>query len=258
MDLNIIYDNLTDKRYSLIYKETVSSTNVLLKEMAINGEKEFTVLIADSQTNGIGRKGNSFFSPEKTGVYMSILFRPEHAINHALLITPLAAVCCARAIEKISSLSAQIKWVNDIYVNNKKVCGVLAQSYLGESNSIEGCILGIGINVYPPKNDFPQNIKNKAGYLFNDNKEKHLREKLIAQVLNEFTLLYKNIEEKIFYDEYCSRSFLTGKAVEVVTPCESTEVTVLGIDNDFHLIVRLPDGSISHLDSGEVRLNKYV
>ena len=253
MDLNIIYDNLTDKRYNIIYKETVSSTNVLLKEMAISGEKEFTVLIADSQTNGIGRKGNSFFSPEKTGVYMSILLRPKHSVNHTLLITPLAAVCCARAIEKVSSLSAKIKWVNDIYVNNKKVCGVLAQSYIGEKGSIEGCILGMGINVYPPKNDFPQDIKDKAGYLFN-NKEKHLREKLIAQVLNEFTLLYKNIEEKNFYDEYCSRSFLAGKTVEIVTPSKSTDVTVLGIDSDFHLMVRLPDKSIAHLDSGEVRL----
>ena len=253
MNINLIEKNLIDKSYNLIYKESVSSTNTILREMA-DSESEFTVLISDHQTNGMGRKGNAFFSPDKTGIYMSILLKPQLSFKDFLLITPLCAVCCARAIEKISQKESKIKWVNDIYIDNKKVCGILAQSITDKENNITGCILGIGINVYAPLSGFPEDIKSKAGYLFEKKENKNLREMLIAEVLNNFSSLYKDLTEKLFYDEYVSRSLITNKTVTVIYPNREIKCLVIGIDKDFRLDVKLENGEISKLDSGEVSL----
>lgn len=253
MNIDIIEKSLIDKKYNLIYKESVSSTNTVLREMA-DSEKEFTVLISDYQTNGLGRKGNSFFSPEGTGIYMSILLKPKLSFEDFLLITPLSAVCCARSIESISYKEAKIKWVNDIYVDNKKVCGILAQSILDDKNNINGCILGIGINVYAPPGGFPEDIKNKAGYLFDKDENKNLRELLVAEVLNNFSSLYKDLTKKLFYEEYAFRSLITNKTVTVLYPGREIKCLVLGIDKDFHLDVQLESGERLKLDSGEVSL----
>ena len=253
MNIDIIEKSLIDKKYNLIYKESVSSTNTVLREMA-DSEKEFTVLISDYQTNGLGRKGNSFFSPEGTGIYMSILLKPKLSFEDFLLITPLSAVCCARSIENISHKEAKIKWVNDIYVDNKKVCGILAQSILDDKNNINGCILGIGINVYAPPGGFPEDIKNKAGYLFDKDENKNLRELLVAEVLNNFSSLYKDLTKKLFYEEYAFRSLITNKTVTVLYPGREIKCLVLGIDKDFHLDVQLESGERLKLDSGEVSL----
>ena len=254
MNIKYIEKNLIDKKYNLIYKKSVSSTNTVLREMA-DRENEFTVLISDHQTNGIGRKGNSFFSPEKTGIYMSILLKPKLSFKDFLLITPLCAVCCARSIESIVHKEAKIKWVNDIYIDNKKVCGILAQSITDDSNNITGCILGIGINVYAPLSGFPEDIKNKAGYLFDKYENKNLRELIIAEVLNNFSSLYKDLTKKLFYEEYVSRSLITNKMVTVIYPERKIKCLVLGIDKDFHLDVKLENGEILKLDSGEVSLS---
>ena len=253
MNIELIKNNLIDKKYNLIYKESVTSTNTVLREMA-NSESEFTVLISDHQTNGMGRKGNTFFSPEKTGIYMSILLKPQLSLQDFLLITPLSAVCTARAIEKISQKEAKIKWVNDIYVDNKKVCGILAQSITDTENNITGCILGIGINVCAPSGGFPEDIKNKAGYLFNKDENKNLREMIIAEVLNNFSSLYKDLTKKLFYEEYVSRSLITNKTVNVIYPDREIKCLVLGIDKDFLLDVKLENGDNLKLDSGEVSL----
>lgn len=253
MNTDIIEKNLIDKKYNLIYKESVTSTNTVLREMA-DSENEFTVLISNHQTAGIGRKGNSFFSPDGTGIYMSILLKPHLSFQESSLITPVSAVCCARAIESVCNKEAKIKWVNDIYVENKKVCGILAQSTVDKKNNIASCILGIGINVYAPAGGFPEDIKNKAGYLFEEETNKNLREKLIAEVLNNFSSLYKDLTKKLFYEEYASRSLITNKTVTVLYPDRQIKCLVLGIDQDFHLDVKLENGDNLKLDSGEVSL----
>lgn len=254
MNIKLIENNLNEKKYNIIYKESISSTNSVLREMA-DRENEFTVLISDHQTAGMGRKGNTFFSPEKTGIYMSILLKPKLSFEDFLLITPLSAVCCAQAIENISHKKAKIKWVNDIYIDNKKVCGILAQSITDDKNNITGCILGIGINVYAPTCGFPDELKNKAGYLFDKEENKNLREQIIAEVLNNFSLLYKDLTKKLFYEEYVSRSLITNKMVTVLYPNRKIKCRVLGIDKNFHLEVKLENGELLKLDSGEVSLD---
>ena len=128
--------------YKIETKARVTSTNTLMKEAAQNGAAEFSVLAASAQSAGGGRMGRSFHSPSGSGIYMSILLRPHENIN-PLLITTAAAVCCARVFERMTGVSAYIKWVNDIYINNRKVCGILTESSLGENGY---AVLGIGIN----------------------------------------------------------------------------------------------------------------
>ena len=147
----------------IIEKDSVTSTNTELIEMAKNGAKEGTVLIASEQTAGKGRTGKSFYSPEGSGVYLSILLRPDFKPEDALFLTTIAAVATAKAIESVSDKEAKIKWVNDVYLDNKKVCGILTESALSsDMEKLDYAVVGIGINLCPPEGGFPDDIKNIA------------------------------------------------------------------------------------------------
>ncbi len=134
--------------FEITVKKTVSSTNNIAKDLAHQGAKEGTVLISEEQTAGKGRLGKSFYSPSQTGLYMSIILRPQLTASQSLLITAAASVAVARVVENISGVRAKIKWVNDIYCNNKKVSGILTEaSFNVENNGIEFIVLGIGVNI---------------------------------------------------------------------------------------------------------------
>ena len=136
----------------------VGSTNDYLREKALKGQKEGFTVLAGEQTGGRGRTGRSFYSPADTGIYMSLLLRPENCSPAvAVKFTTMAAVAACRAIEKVSQKKAQIKWVNDVYIEDKKVCGILTEGAVSlEKGSLEYVILGVGINVYPPRGGFPR------------------------------------------------------------------------------------------------------
>ena len=153
------------KRFMHFYADEVSvrvfgvveSTNLLARDMARHGVVQYTAIVAQEQTHGRGTHGRSFFSPPDTGLYMSIVLRPDESVTDALFITTAAAAACAEAIESIFEAKAEIKWVNDIYVDGKKVCGILTEGLLRPDGSgIEYAVLGIGINVYKPRQDFPE------------------------------------------------------------------------------------------------------
>jgi BirA family biotin operon repressor/biotin-[acetyl-CoA-carboxylase] ligase len=141
-----------------MYK-TVDSTNNKLKELARQGAPEGTVVIAKEQTHGKGRMNRSFHSPAETGIYMSILLRPKFSTADAILITTAAAVAVAQAVEAVAGREAKIKWVNDVFCDGKKICGILTEASVDiESGSLEYAILGIGINVIAPQNGFLDDI----------------------------------------------------------------------------------------------------
>jgi len=144
------------------------STNNLLREMAAAGAPEGRCVIANSQTMGKGRLGRVFYSPADTGVYLSLLLRPgQCSAEQASKLTTMAAVAACEAIEDVSDEKASIKWVNDIYMNDRKVSGILTEaSFDLESGYLEYAALGIGINIYPPKTGFPEEIKDIAGAVF--------------------------------------------------------------------------------------------
>ena len=135
--------------------ETVDSTNNYAKKIFDSLETEKTVIIANEQTNGRGRQGRSFHSPKDNGIYMSIVLKKECKLEALNMLTVISAVAVSKAIYNITKLNNEIKWVNDIYINLKKVCGILAESVNIKSNGLtDGVIVGIGINI-KTTDDFP-------------------------------------------------------------------------------------------------------
>ena len=190
----------------IIVKDTVTSTNDELIEMAKNGAKEGTVLIASEQTSGKGRMGKTFHSPKGTGVYLSILLRPDFTPEDTLAFTTTAAVATAKAIESVCDKEVKIKWVNDIYIEEKKVCGILTESELDPSmEKQEYVVVGIGINIAPPKGGFPDDIKNIATSVFNKNPDSNITERMVAQLLDSFMDYYRKYDNNNHMEEYMER-----------------------------------------------------
>ena len=230
--------------------DCLASTNDTAKELGINGAKENTVIIAKSQTAGRGRLGRSFFSPESSGIYMSILLRPTVSPEEITLITPAAAVAVHEAIKEICGTDTNIKWVNDIYKNDKKICGILCESTFQSDGYFS--ILGIGINLYSPKSDFPEEIKNIAGTVFDTVPDSEIREKLIAKIIDKFNFYYKNLTKKEFMNTYREKSNLIGKTVTFLIDEKEITAIVLDIDDNAQLIVKTNENKTLSLFAGEV------
>ncbi len=236
-----------------VYK-TVTSTNDLAKQYALDLKPEVTVIVAREQTAGRGRKGRSFYSPMSTGVYISVLLRPELTAEKTLYITTAAAVAVAKAIEKISGKEAKIKWVNDIFVDGKKVCGILTEGAIDfETGKMQYAVLGIGVNIKKPENDFPSEIQNIAGSVF-DTTDKEVSSIIVAEILNNFMNYYKNLASKPFYEEYKKRMFLIGKQLTVYSGKDSYPAVAIDLDEELSLIVKDENGNIKKLNTGEVSI----
>lgn len=236
-----------------VYK-TVTSTNDLAKQYALDLKPEGTVIVAREQTAGRGRKGRSFYSPMSTGVYISVLLRPELTAEKTLYITTAAAVAVAKAIEKISGKEAKIKWVNDIFVDGKKVCGILTEGAIDfETGKMQYAVLGIGVNIKKPENDFPSEIQNIAGSVF-DTTDKEVSSIIVAEILNNFMNYYKNLANKPFYEEYKKRMFLIEKQLTVYSGKDSYPAVAIDLDEELSLIVKDENGNIKKLNTGEVSI----
>ena len=244
-----------DPFFYIIHKNGVSSTNDVLIQMALNGEAEGTVLIADFQTAGKGRKGRSFYSPDAKGVYLSILLRPEFSPEVSVKLTPLTAVAVAEAIESVTDKKSEIKWVNDILINGKKVCGILTESsYSSIKRKFDHIVIGIGINLYRPENGYPDEIKNIATAL-SDNSECEIDvNKLIVEILNRFIKYYSLLPSVTFFKEYESRISFLGEKIKVIHFDYNEECIAEDITDEFHLIVRDKNGKVQELDSGEISI----
>ena len=236
-----------------VYK-SISSTNTVLKQLAESGAAEGTVLLAEEQTAGRGRMSRSFFSPPRSGLYMSLLLRPHLSAQLSTRITACAAVAVAEAIEELTGCRAEIKWVNDVLVDGKKVCGILTEGSIDcESGLMHYAIVGIGINIRPPEGDFPAELRQIAGALPAAPDGEDLRCRLAAAVLDRLMDLYEQLPEGDCYEAYKSRSCLIGRQINIL-PLEGEPVpaTAIGVERDFSLRVRLTDGTEKCLSSGEV------
>lgn len=226
------------------------STNNDAKNLAENGAKEGTVVIARCQSGGRGRLGRSFFSEKDKGLYMSVILRDENALKSGILLTSLTAVAVSNAIEKVSGAEAKIKWVNDIYLNGKKVCGILTESKIDAQSGVpQYIVLGIGINV--KKTQFPKDIAEIATSIENEAKQEIDINYLAAEVLNQFEILYQNFETGDFLKENKARSTVVGKNIKVVRGDESYNAFAKDIDDCGGLII-IRDGKEEVLSSGEV------
>ncbi len=230
--------------------DSLDSTNTYLK----NNNKDYadkTVVIARKQTSGRGRMGRTFISPER-GIYMSILIKKDIPAEQALSLTTVCGVAVALAIEKIAGKEAKIKWVNDIFVDGKKVCGILTEAGINvETSMIDYAVVGIGVNVYMPKSGIDSSIKDIAGYLLEEmNGNINL---LAAEIINNFFRLYQSTD---YIEEYRKRSFLDGKNIEYVFEGETRNGKVIGVDEKCGLVVE-QDGKTETLRTGEVHIINY-
>ncbi len=250
--LELLNDGLKNK-IKIEVLERVSSTNTLVKELASENDEGF-VIVAGEQTAGRGRMGRSFFSPGDSGVYMSLLLKPEIKPEDAVQITTAAAVSVCRALEHLGVSDSKIKWVNDIYIGNRKVCGILTESSFNSlSGILDFAVLGVGINIYESADGFPEDIKDIAGAVFT-RREEGLRNKFIAEFINSFFDFYKVLSSKKHMKEYKDKSFVLGKEITVIQGEKTEKAKALDIDENCNLIAEFPDGAIKKLYTGEISI----
>ncbi len=241
--------NEENSHINIITVKETTSTNDELKKLAMSGEKNTVLFIAESQTAGRGRKGRSFFSPKNTGIYMSLLLHPELSAEEYTLITPLCAVAVSEAIENVTDIKANIKWVNDIFVGSKKVAGILTEGSF-TAKGAQYIIVGIGINLALPEEGFPEEIRDIAGSL-TENAD-GLRETLIAETVNRFMCHLNRIKTRDFVPLYRDRLFFLGNEITVLSPDGNYRATAVDIDSACRLIVKTEKGEIKALSSGEI------
>lgn len=263
---------------AFIYYESIDSTNTEISRRldgAVKAGIEYKnfqkdIIWTQKQTAGKGRLGRAFFSPE-SGAYMSFVYCPENAENENHTFDPAvytagAAVAVCRAVNKLYGKNCSVKWVNDIYLNSRKVCGILAEGKLNfQTGQIGTLIVGIGVNIFTPEESFPPEIRERAGSLFSSRAEMEEKgsvpvETLVQEICNECFRIYDNADlMKDAMKEYQVRSNLTGKTVTVTPVIEQVagryEALVTGITEDARLVVQLPGGEERVLSSGEVSLH---
>lgn len=237
--------------------DSVTSTNSEAKRLALEGAADGTLVVSGQQTAGRGRLGRSFYSP-KEGIYLSVIIRPRFDVSKSVLITCAAAVAVAESVKEIAGKDSRIKWVNDVYVDDRKVCGILTEGITDfESGQIEAVIIGIGVNT--DVSNFPDDLKRIAGAVDGDYSASEL-----AGAIASRTIDYAHtIEERTFIDSYRSMSTVIGKKITVykgqykVNPedeIEGVTAEVKNIDNDGRLIVVYEDGTEEALSSGEITI----
>ena len=232
--------------------ERLDSTNIRAKQLAAQGAPHGYLVCADSQSSGRGRFGRAFFSPEHSGVYITYILRPIIPAERAVMITSLAAVAVARAIEGLCDIDVKIKWVNDLYIGGKKACGILCEAGMDfESGTLEYVALGIGINV--AKMEFPENLRDIATSIGNECGQAISRSRLIAEISNQLDAMYPQLETGVFMAESRARSIVIGRDVTVLRGDTTYPAHVLDIDDQGRLVLRT-DSGIVRLGAGEISL----
>ena len=187
----------------VFYESCLDSTNRLLKEWAVQGAAHGTVLIAGRQTGGRGRLGRSFVSPEG-GLYLSVLFRPACSLEQAASLSALAALAVCRAVRAVAAAEPGIKWPNDVVLNGKKLCGILAESVLGSDGA--RLVVGIGVNGNLRLEDFPEELRQTAGSLLTETGKRVdlrvLAERLIREMPKVEVTVYQSRVPKELTEQY--------------------------------------------------------
>lgn len=244
---------VSDTTYAVSVFQEITSTNDVLKKLAVTEHVgEGTTIVSDYQTGGKGRLGRSFYSPKGTGLYLSMLLRPTGTVVDNLILTAQAAVAVYRAVKKTLGIELAIKWVNDLYLNGRKVCGILSEGQTSlESGHLEYVIVGIGVNLYEPENGFPEEIRNRAGSILGRPSECREvdRNLLAAEIIREFYALAK---EKQLASDYIERNMVPGHEILVIDGKGQRKAKALRIMPDGQLEIEEEDHSVHTLVYGEV------
>lgn len=236
--------------------KSLESTNKTAKEMAVAGAEHGTIIISDCQTMGRGRYSRNFFSPSGGGLYMSIVLRPEAMhFKNPTSVTAFAAVSVCEAIESISTKVPRIKWVNDIFIDGKKVCGILTEAVTDfESGGLDWVVLGIGINVHTRTEDFPCDLQSIATSIYPDEKMSGVRNRLSAEIINRILGFETLPSETEIFEKYKKRLMVLGKKITVIQNQVEYKATAIDVDSVGHLVVKNESGERITLSSGEIRI----
>lgn len=238
------------------FYESVSSTQKLAKEFALNGAKHGTLVVSDEQTEGRGRLVRQWYSPKGTGLWMSIIVRPEIPIQKTPQLTLLMAVAVIQAIEATTGLHPTIKWPNDILINGRKVCGILTEMQ-AEENRVQSVIIGIGVNVNQNKADFPEELQTIATSLKIEADKTVSRTKLLQnicyqleQLLNEYLHTgFKPIKQ--LWESYANS---IGKQITARTAKGSYTGFAIGINDEGVLLLKQASGEVMEIYSADIDL----
>lgn len=235
------------------YFDTLDSTNNKINELAKDGANHGTVVVADRQTAGKGRRGRSWESPAGTNLYFSVLLRPEISVDKAPMLTLIMAYSAAKVLKEQYELETGIKWPNDLVISGKKVCGILTEMVLNGCE-IGHVVVGTGINVNGTV--FPEELKEKASSLYLEAGKKFDRENLLNEVLKEFWKQYNRFLEvhdlSYLAKDYNDMLVNRDREVLVLEPGNEYRAVAQGINKNGELLVQKEDGSKSIVYAGEV------
>ena len=250
-------ENFLNSPKKIEFFDEISSTNTVLKERAAKGEKSGTILISEYQTQGRGRLGRSFFSPRGCGIYLSYLIKPQIKAEDSIFITVAAAVAMVRAIKKVFDIDTKIKWVNDVYYKNKKLCGILTEGAVLTSGELGYAVLGIGINIKIPPDGYPEEFDYKTTNIEAIKGEVTTCEKhrLIAEFINEFDIIF-NDNKFSFIKEYKEASCIIGESIEILSGEHKGYATAIDINDTAELVAKLSTGETVTLSSGDVSIRR--
>ncbi len=239
-----------DGGFALEVHDRIGSTNDRAKQLAAEGAGKVCV-IADRQESGKGRMGRSFFSPPGTGLYLSLVLRPSLRGEDAALLTTFAAVAVAETVEAMTGAKAAIKWVNDVYVGGKKVCGILTEGSVDfESGGFSYAVVGIGVNLR--KCVRPPELASVATDLESETGVRVDRSLFASALLRRFADVERVLRERSFLDAYRARCFVLGKDVTVFRGSERFSARAVDVGPRGELLVDPGDGVLRALQSGEV------
>lgn len=238
----------------IVVEPELDSTNTCAKKLLLTGTCDTAAIFALHQTGGHGRKGRAFFSPPG-GIYMSAILHPRLEPEQVVLITTAACVCICRAIARVTGYEPQIKWVNDLFLRGKKICGILTEAVTDvESGTIGSIVIGIGINYCLAQDEIPEELREIIGSVIPEGEAHPPRARLAAEILNQLAHLEEMVRSRSFIEEYRSRSLIIGQEIRVFSALEEYDATAIDIDCDGGLVIRTPDGKVSTLRSGEVTI----
>lgn len=242
------------KNIPIFVFDEIDSTNNEAKRNVTEKNIHNALYVADKQTAGRGRSGHSFYSPSSTGVYFTYAFTPVNGIASATHITTKTGVCVAKAIEELYHVSASIKWVNDIYVGSRKVCGILAEAVTGSKLDTGTIVVGIGINI--STEDFPEDIRSRAGAIAVDATVS--RNELVGRIISYLDKEIQRLDDISYLEYFRSHSLLTGMDISYMESEFTKTAKVMGINDDAGLIVKDSEGKEIILRNGEVNTIRTI
>jgi BirA family biotin operon repressor/biotin-[acetyl-CoA-carboxylase] ligase len=242
----------------ILFFPLIGSTNTMAAGLAAKGQREGTVIIADSQTEGRGRRGRTWVSPAGKNLYLSIIVRPGMPPKDASILTFMSAVACATAIQRLSTVPVSIKWPNDLMVAGKKIGGILTEMK-ADADSIDYAVIGIGINLNLASSDMPENIRDTATSVMLQTGLPQSRTEFALEIIQSMDYWYAILLEsgkRRIIESWQRLSSTTGRSVTVTTGEVKLTGLAEGIDTEGLLILRLGDNSVMKISSGDVNIRK--